>query len=149
VRCACIDIGSNTTRLLVAEPDEAGLREVLAQRVFTRLRSVDDTIAAEKLGEVAATVAAQVRLARDAGADDVVAVGTAAIRGARNGDELCAAVRDASGVEVAVLSGEDEARLAFLGATRTARDVPDEMVAVVDVGGGSSEIVCGTAKGGV
>jgi exopolyphosphatase/guanosine-5'-triphosphate,3'-diphosphate pyrophosphatase len=149
VRCACIDIGSNTTRLLVAEPDRGALREVLAQRVFTRLRAVDGAIPHEKIGEVAAVVSSQVQLAREAGAGEVRAVATAAVRGAANGGELCAAVRDASGVDVAVLSGQDEARLAFLGATSTHDDVPEGLVAVVDVGGGSTEIVCGTAGGGV
>ena len=148
MRCACIDIGSNTTRLLVAEPEDGGLREVLAQRVFTRLRGVDDRIPDDKVGEVARTVAAQAKLARDAGADVVVAVATAAIRGASNGEQLCDAVREECGMEVAVLSGEEEARLAFLGATRTAGGVSAETLAVVDVGGGSSEIVCGDARGG-
>jgi exopolyphosphatase / guanosine-5'-triphosphate,3'-diphosphate pyrophosphatase len=146
---ACIDIGSNTTRLLVAEPDESSLREVLSQRTFTRLRGYEGPIPPEKVGEVADTVASQVRLARECGAQDIRAVATAAIRGASNRDELCEAVRSASGVEVAVLSGDDEARLAFLGATRTLRHAPKGVVAVVDVGGGSSELVCGTVEGGV
>src|SRR3954452_22997542 len=122
MRCACIDIGSNTTRLLVAELDETGLREVTTQRVFTRLRGFEGSIPAETVGEVAETVASQVRLAGESGAEDVRIVATAAIRGAGNRDELCAAVRAASGVPVVVLSGEDEARLAFMGATRTLRD---------------------------
>lgn len=149
MRCACIDIGSNTTRLLVAEPDEGALREVLSQRTFTRLRGYDGAIPPEKVAEVAETVASQVRLARECGAQDVRAVATAAIRGAANREELCEAIRAASGVEVAVLSGDDEARLAFTGATRMLRHTPEGMVAVVDVGGGSSEVVCGTVDGGV
>jgi exopolyphosphatase / guanosine-5'-triphosphate,3'-diphosphate pyrophosphatase len=149
LRWACIDIGSNTTRLLVAEADEGSLREVLSQRTFTRLRGYEGPIPDEKVNEVAETVASQVRLAHECGAEDIRTVATAAIRGAANRDELCEAVRAASGVEVAVLSGDDEARLAFLGATRTLRHAPDGVVAVVDVGGGSSEIVCGTVDDGV
>jgi len=76
-------------------------------------------------------------------------VATAAVRSATNGDELCAAIRAAAGVPVSVLSGEDEARLSFLGATRALGDTPAGVVAVVDVGGGSTELVCGTAEGGV
>jgi exopolyphosphatase/guanosine-5'-triphosphate,3'-diphosphate pyrophosphatase len=152
MRTACIDIGSNTTRLLVAElaeTDPPTLREVTTQRVFTRLRGFDGPIPPEKVAEVAATVASQVRLARESGAGEVRAVATAAIRGATNRDELCAAIHAAAGVPVFVLSGEDEARLAFQGATRTLRHVPDGTVAVVDVGGGSTELVCGSLEGGV
>jgi exopolyphosphatase / guanosine-5'-triphosphate,3'-diphosphate pyrophosphatase len=148
MRCACIDIGSNTTRLLVAEPTGDGLREVLAERRFTRLGCGDGAIPALKVREIAEAVAAQALLARECGAGRIRAVATAAIRDAANGDELCAAVAEASGVEVAVLSGDDEARLAFAGATATLRDAPAGTVAVVDVGGGSTEIVCGTLAGG-
>ena len=149
MRIACIDIGSNTTRLLVAEADATGMREVLSQRTFTRLRGFDGAIPDAKVREVADVVASQVRLAEEAGAEDVRAVATAAIRGAANRDELCAAIQAAAGVRVDVLSGDDEARLAFMGATRMLKHVPDGLVAVVDVGGGSSELVCGTAAGGV
>jgi exopolyphosphatase/guanosine-5'-triphosphate,3'-diphosphate pyrophosphatase len=148
LRWACIDIGSNTTRLLVAEPDDGSLREVLSQRTFTRLRGYEGPIPDEKVNELAETVASQVRLARECGVEDIRTVATAAIRGAANRDELCEAIRAASGVQVAVLSGDDEARLAFMGATRTLRHAPDGVVAVVDVGGGSSEIVCGTVDAG-
>ena len=71
------------------------------------------------------------------------------IRRAANRDEFCAAIREHGGVEVCVLDGEEEARLAFLGATRTlGRPLPGR-VAVVDVGGGSTEIAVGTLAGGV
>ena len=149
MRWACIDIGSNTTRLLVAEREDTALREVLSQRTFTRLRGHEGAIPDDKVRLVAETVASQVRLARECGAHDIRAVATAAIRGAANRDELCAAIRRASGLDVAVLSGDDEARLAFAGATRMLRHAPEGTVAVVDVGGGSSEVVCGTVDGGV
>lgn len=148
MRVAVIDIGSNTTRLLVAEPTEAGLREVMNQRAFTRLRGYEGAIPAAKVAEVAETVAMQAELARQGGADELVAVATAAIRQAPNRDHLCAAISDACGLEVTVLSGDDEARLAFLGATGTLHHAPEGTVAVVDVGGGSSELVCGTVAGG-
>src|SRR3954452_6584 len=149
LRWACIDIGSNTTRLLVAEPEDGALREVLSQRTFTRLLGHEGAIPDDKVRLVADTVASQVRLARECGAHDIRAVATAAIRGAANRDELCDAIHRASGVRVAVLSGDDEARLAFAGATRMLRRAPEGTVAVVDVGGGSSELVCGTVEGGV
>jgi exopolyphosphatase / guanosine-5'-triphosphate,3'-diphosphate pyrophosphatase len=151
-RCACIDIGSNTTRLLVGEAEDGRLREVLAERAFTRLgaeRERDGSVPEEKVSLVAATVAAQARLARACGAQSIRIVATAAIRSARNRDELLAAVERASGVPVALLSGEEEARLAFAGATRTLRQPPIGEVGVVDVGGGSTELVAGTLRDGV
>jgi exopolyphosphatase/guanosine-5'-triphosphate,3'-diphosphate pyrophosphatase len=148
VRCACIDIGSNTTRLLVAERDGGGLREVLSCRAFTPLRGAGAVVAAADARAVARVVAEQARLARGRGSDDVRVVATAALRHARNRDEACAAIERASGLEVEVLSGEDEARLAFEGAIGTLRTLPVGAVAVVDVGGGSTELVCGTAAGG-
>jgi exopolyphosphatase/guanosine-5'-triphosphate,3'-diphosphate pyrophosphatase len=149
VRCACIDIGSNTTRLLVAERRDGALCEVLSQRIFTRLRGHEGAIPADLVAEVASTVASQVRLARESGAERVRVVATAAIRDAINREELCSAIARASGREVAVLSCEEEARLAFAGATRTLGHAPAGRIAVVDVGGGSSEIVVGTMAGGV
>jgi exopolyphosphatase/guanosine-5'-triphosphate,3'-diphosphate pyrophosphatase len=149
---ACIDIGSNTTRLLVAEPGEGLLREVMAQRAFTRLGKGlrrDEAIAPDKVEEVAEVVATQVRLARELGADGLRAVATAAIRRAANGAELCAAVRERTGVEVEILDGDEEARLAFVGATKTLGHPVAGEVAVADVGGGSSELAVGTVAGGV
>jgi len=149
VRCACVDIGSNTTRLLVAEPDGQGLRPILSRRAFTRLRRHLGLIPGEVLLELAQVVAEQVREAREAGAVQVRVVATAAVRAAGNRAEVEAVLRERAGVEVEVLTGEEEARLAFLGATRTLGERPDGVVAVVDVGGASSEVVCGTIEGGV
>jgi exopolyphosphatase/guanosine-5'-triphosphate,3'-diphosphate pyrophosphatase len=153
--CACIDIGSNTTRVLVADAGGGRLVEVLQRRAFTRLSrglARGAAIPREKIDEVARVVADQRRVAEAAGARAVRAVATAAIRGAPNRDEVCDAVRDAGGLDLAVLDGEEEARLAFLGATRTIGEPLeglDRLVGVVDVGGGSSEIAVGTLAGGV
>jgi exopolyphosphatase / guanosine-5'-triphosphate,3'-diphosphate pyrophosphatase len=150
VRCACIDIGSNTTRLLVAESRAGNLHEILGQRAFTRLGSGSRrAIPERKVAQVAELVAAQVRMARVCGVDAIRIVATAAIRQAPNRDAFCAAVEAAAGLPVVVLSGEDEARLAFMGATRTLRHAPLGEIGVVDVGGGSSELVVGTMAAGV
>src|SRR5438132_5305180 len=80
---ACIDIGSNTTRLLVAEQANGQLRELLQQRTFTRIgkgRKREDRIDATKIGEIADVVATQVRVAEELGAGVPRAVATAAIR---------------------------------------------------------------------
>jgi exopolyphosphatase/guanosine-5'-triphosphate,3'-diphosphate pyrophosphatase len=148
----CIDIGSNTTRLLVAEPRDGGLREILQQRAFTRLGKAlrrHDAIPEEKVREVAEVVATQVRVAHELEAGELRAVATAVIRDASNGDDLVDAVHDQAGVEVHVLDEDEEARLAFLGATRMLGNAVEGEVAVVDVGGGSSEIAIGRVDEGV
>jgi exopolyphosphatase/guanosine-5'-triphosphate,3'-diphosphate pyrophosphatase len=150
--CACIDIGSNTTRLLVAEPADGRLRELLRQRAFTRIGKglqPDDTIPAKKIREVADVVATQMRLARELDTETIRVVATAAIREAANQDDLTRAIAKRAGVEVEILSDEEEARLAFVGATSALDHPPDGDIAVVDVGGSSSEIAIGTNAGGV
>ena len=150
MRCACVDIGTNTTRLLVVERTDDGVREVVAVRSFARLTAASDgEIPAATIARVADLVAAHVALAREHGVDSVRAVATAAIRQAPNGRDLCSAVQRAAGVEVDVLSGEEEAGLAFAGALATFDEPPAGLIGVVDVGGGSSELVTGTASDGV
>ncbi len=148
--CACIDIGSNTTRVLVADVEDGGLREVLQRRAFTRLGKglKGGEIPREKIDEVARVVAEQRHLIEQLGADAMRVVATAAIRGAANQDEFAAAMRDGGGVEVEILDGTEEARLAFLGATRTLGQPLHGSVGVVDVGGGSTELAIGTLAGG-
>jgi exopolyphosphatase/guanosine-5'-triphosphate,3'-diphosphate pyrophosphatase len=158
LRCACIDIGSNTTRLLVAELDRSpggletgGLRTVVAGRAFTAIGAAlgpDGALPAAKIAEVADVVAGQVIAARSRGARAIRAVATAAIRAASNGPELGAAIASVAGVEMEVLSGEQEAELAFTGALASLSRPPAGTVAVIDVGGGSTEIVIGTHAGG-
>ena len=150
--CACIDIGSNTTRLLVAESRDGVLRELLAQRAFTRIgksMGKDKAIPPKKVAETADVVASQARMAREMGAGRIEAVATAAIRKAVNRVELAIAVEQAAGVPLRVLTEEEEARLSFLGATRSLSSPAQDTVAVVDVGGGSTEIAIGTMEGGV
>src|SRR5919107_1180019 len=150
--CGAIDIGSNTTRLLVAEPEEGQLRKVMEQRAYTRIgkgASKNGKITAEKIAEVADVVATQVRLAQELGAEVVKTVATAAIREAKNRDKVVKQIEEAAGVEVQVLSDEEEGRLAFIGATKSLGHPIEGTVAVVDVGGGSSEVIFGTVSGGV
>jgi exopolyphosphatase/guanosine-5'-triphosphate,3'-diphosphate pyrophosphatase len=148
VRRACIDIGSNTTRLLVAECEAEHLHELHQERAFTRIRggtTSDGTIDARKIAEVVGVVAEQLAHARELGSSEVIGVATAAIRRAANGSELVRAIESACGLRVRILSGEEEARLAFVGAAGTLGHRPLGALGVVDVGGGSSEIVVGTA----
>src|SRR5829696_2352115 len=150
--CAAIDIGSNTTRLLVAEPQGGQLRKVMEQRAYTRIgkgASKNGKLKAEKVAEVAEVVGTQVRLASELGAEVTKVVATAAIREAKNRDKVVKQLAESTGVDVQVLSDEEEGRLAFLGATKSLGHPVDGTVAVVDVGGGSSEVVMGTVAEGV
>jgi exopolyphosphatase / guanosine-5'-triphosphate,3'-diphosphate pyrophosphatase len=150
--CGAIDIGSNTTRLLVAEPEEGQLRKVMEQRAYTRIgkdASKNGKITAEKIAEVADVVATQRRLAQEMGAELVKTVATAAIREAKNRDKVVKEIEEIAEVEVDVLDEEEEGRFAFIGATKSLGHPVDGTVAVVDVGGGSSEVIYGTVPDGV
>jgi exopolyphosphatase / guanosine-5'-triphosphate,3'-diphosphate pyrophosphatase len=152
VLCAAIDIGSNTTRLLVAEPQEGQLRKVMEQRAYTRIgkaASKNGKISKEKIDEVAEVVTTQVRLAQELGAEVIKVVATAAIREAKNRDKAVKAIEEAADVSLEVLDAEEEGRLAFIGATKSLGHPVDGTVAVVDVGGGSSEVIYGTVGDGV
>jgi exopolyphosphatase/guanosine-5'-triphosphate,3'-diphosphate pyrophosphatase len=152
VLCAAIDIGSNTTRVLVAEPQSGQLRKVMEQRAYTRIGKAsrhDGQIDTEKIAEVADVVATQVRLAQEIGAEAIRIVATAAIREARNREIAVARIEAAAGMPVQVLGEEEEGRLAFIGATKTLGHPVEGEIGVVDVGGGSSEIILGTVAGGV
>lgn len=135
-RAACIDVGSNTTRLLVGDLGRGGtVRPVVEERAFTAPATED---------HLRTLIARQAGAAQVAGAQRVRIVGTAMLR-TRPG--LAAMLRDAApGVPLEVLDPTEEARLAFAGATQGLRRHDGE-VAVVDIGGGSTEIAVG--EGGV
>jgi exopolyphosphatase / guanosine-5'-triphosphate,3'-diphosphate pyrophosphatase len=149
--CAAIDIGSNTTRVLVAEPIDGQLKKMMEQRAYTRINKAldgDGAIAEAKVAEVCEVVASQVRLAEESGAETIRAVATAAVRDASNGSEVAKAIAAAAGIGVDVLSEEEEGRLSFIGATKTLGHPAEGKVGVVDVGGGSSEVIIGSVSGG-
>jgi exopolyphosphatase / guanosine-5'-triphosphate,3'-diphosphate pyrophosphatase len=149
---ACVDVGSNTTRLLVAELRGGELRELTSQRAFTRLGKCvleEGRLTADKIAETAAIVAAQAQIARDLGVLAIDVVGTAVVRDAPNRGELEAAVERAAGVPMRVVSPEEEARLAFHGVLGTLTGASDGRLVVVDVGGWSTEVVQGTRAAGV
>jgi exopolyphosphatase / guanosine-5'-triphosphate,3'-diphosphate pyrophosphatase len=150
--CAAIDIGSNTTRLLVAEPVDGQLKKVMEQRAYTRIgKAVDKegAIEAEKIDEVGDVVGTQVRLAQELGAEEIRAVATAAIREATNGEAVAEGIGSAAGIPIEILPEEEEGRLSFLGATKTLGHPAEGLVGVVDIGGGSTEVILGTVTGGV
>ena len=149
--CAAVDIGSNTTRVLVAEPQDGQLRKVMEQRAYTRIDKASKRkgkVTPEKVAELAEVVATQVRLAEELGAEAIRIVATAAIRESKNAAQVAEEIGEQAGLPVDVLSEEDEGRLAFVGATKTLGHPVEGDVGVVDVGGGSSEIIIGTVAEG-
>jgi exopolyphosphatase / guanosine-5'-triphosphate,3'-diphosphate pyrophosphatase len=149
-RVAVVDIGTNSTRLLVADVDGRALTEVQRESVVTRLgEGVDATgrLGDEPQQRVFAVLESYSEAIERHGATERVVVMTSAVRDAANGAEFAAAVRDRYGLEGRTLSGDDEARLSFLGAT-AARDDRGEPLLVIDIGGGSTEMIVG-ARGEV
>lgn len=144
-RFAVVDQGTNSIRLLVVEPDGEGeLRELARDMVITRLgEGVDRTgrIAPEALERTAAVLATYCRRARALHAERIRVAATAAVRDASNRESLERAVREHAGSELEVISGEEEAALSFLGAAR-GLDAPAPLL-VLDIGGGSTELVLG------
>jgi len=146
VRVAVVDVGTNSTRLLVADVRGGGVAELDRRSVVTRLGDgVDatgrlDEAAQQRVLDVLADYAAAIERHR---CEQRLAVLTSAVRDAANGAEFAAAVHDRFGLDGRTLSGGEEARLTYLGAT-AARDGADATpLLVVDIGGGSTELVTG------
>lgn len=140
---AAVDSGSNSTRLLIV--DATG-QQVLRRSEITRLgQGVDATghLADEAIARTVAVVAEYRDQWTAAGVapEDVRIAATAAVRDAANRDRYLDAVRDRTGVRVEVVTGEREAALSFAGVA-TAVNVPDPVL-LVDIGGGSTELVVG------
>ncbi|MGZ8611776.1 MAG: DUF501 domain-containing protein [Actinomycetota bacterium] len=144
-RFAVIDQGTNSIRLLVVEPDGVGgVRELARDMVITRLgQDVDRTgrLAPDALERTVAVLARYTRRARALHAERIRVAATAAVRDAANREEFEAAVRQHAGSDLEVITGEQEAGLSFLGATR-GLDAPAPYL-VLDIGGGSTELVVG------
>jgi exopolyphosphatase / guanosine-5'-triphosphate,3'-diphosphate pyrophosphatase len=144
---AVIDIGTNTTRLLVAERDhDGGIAELERRTIITRLgQGVDSTgrLADEAMDRVAEAIAAYREVIDRVGAERIVAVATSAMRDSENGPEFREYLNEKFGVDARTISGDEEARLTFLGATAGRND--DRDTVVIDIGGGSTEYVLGSA----
>src|SRR3954454_9521074 len=142
---AVVDIGTNSTRLLVARLEDGRVEELERQSKVTRLgQDVDSTgrLADEAVERVFRVLDEYKGLIDDSGAARVVALATSAVRDSENGDEFREAVNDRFGFELRTISGDEEARLTFLGAT-SARADREEPTLVIDIGGGSTELVTG------
>ena len=148
-RFATIDIGTNSVLLLVADRgDDGRFTPVLERAEITRLgRGVDKTrqLSAEGMEDTLAVLESFAREARDLGAEGLAVSATSAARDAGNGAEFLAKAKERAGVTVEIIGGDMEARLTYLAAHldfggRTP-------LCVLDIGGGSTEYIYGTAQG--
>jgi exopolyphosphatase/guanosine-5'-triphosphate,3'-diphosphate pyrophosphatase len=145
---AAIDIGTNTTRLIVAKVSGSSLEELDRRTTITRLgEGVDKSGSLSEAGieRVFETLAGYREIVDELGADRALALATSAVRDASNGGDFLKDVESRFGFRVRMLSGSEEALLAFRGAT-IGRTLP-EPVLVVDIGGGSTELIVGDANG--
>lgn len=148
MRVAVVDLGSNSTRLLVADVDPATGRvdELDRRTTVTRLaEGVDHTgrLAPAAIDRVHAALTVYRHAIDDLRADATTAVLTSAVRDATDGDAFTASVAERFGLETCVLTGDEEARLTFRGATAQRAGRDPRRLAVIDIGGGSTEIVTG------
>jgi exopolyphosphatase/guanosine-5'-triphosphate,3'-diphosphate pyrophosphatase len=144
-RVAVIDMGSNSTRLLVADVRDGTVEELARHTRITRLgRGVDATgrLSEEAIDKVVDALSDYKEEIDRLGAEQTVALATSAVRDASNGDEFRDMLRERFGFETQILSGDQEAHLTFLGAT-AARPRDGEPTLVIDIGGGSTEFVIG------
>lgn len=144
MRVAAIDVGTNSTRLLVAEGAPGDLRSIDRRMTITRLGEGVDArrrLAPEALTRTFAVVAEYAAICGEYGVGRLRVTGTSAVRDAHNREEFFGGVEKLTGARPLVLSGEEEGRATFLGACS---DLPDSgPVLVVDIGGGSTELIVG------
>jgi len=153
-RVAAIDCGTNSIRLLIADIDRSNgttkLTDVVREMRVVRLgQGVDATgeLAPEALERTFAATKDYAALIRGHGAASIRFVATSASRDARNRQIFVEGIRELLGVEPEVISGDEEAALSFAGASSVLPILDGEQVLVVDLGGGSTEFVLGTAGG--
>jgi len=144
-----VDVGSNTIHLLVGEVDDGAVLPITGEKVSARLGAgVEKTGRLDErrltLATEAITLFAGIAAMNGAPSPEILA--TSAVRDAENGEELVGRVREATGLGMRLISGEQEAALGFRGALSA---VPQEgKVLVVDLGGGSAQLILGDASGG-
>jgi len=140
-------MGSNSTRLLVADVEGGQISELERRSTVTRLgRGVDTSrqLSSEAIEDVCATVADYLELMKPLEPEATIAIATSAVRDAENRGAFCGELRERFALDARVLSGDDEARLTYLGAIQDRPPADD--VLVVDIGGGSTELVVGSGS---
>jgi exopolyphosphatase / guanosine-5'-triphosphate,3'-diphosphate pyrophosphatase len=146
-RIGVVDLGTNSTRLLVADVADGAVTEVDRQTVVTRFgEGVDATgrLSDAAMKRVDDTLGGYRETIDRLGAERVVAVATSAMRDAENGPAFREHVRERFDIDARTISGDEEARLTFRGATAERSDTAPTMV--IDIGGGSTEYVVGRPR---
>ncbi|MCC6476935.1 hypothetical protein IT157_07750 [bacterium] len=146
IRAGAIDIGTNTTLALLADGDGDTLRTVKDSMTPNRLGELmqgDGTLPADAIALNVDLLHELAREFRRQGARDIALCGTAVLRMARNREEFQRAVREIAGLELQILSGTQEAAMTFHGAVSAMELLPHERINVMDLGGGSTEIIFG------
>ena len=144
-RYATIDVGTNSVLLLVAEAAGKTFKPIADRAEITRLgRGVDKSgvLEAQSMADTLAVVKRYVEEAKSLGASEILCTATSAARDARNGRDFLDQVKAQTGVTVEIISGDLEAELSYASAHR---EFGDEPLVVLDIGGGSSEFVFGSA----
>ncbi|GAA3488011.1 MULTISPECIES: Ppx/GppA phosphatase family protein [Streptomyces] len=146
MRLGVLDVGSNTAHLLVVDAHR-GARPLPAHSYKEELRLAElldegGAVAPAGIDRLVGTVRQAMQTAEDKGCEDVIAFATSAVREASNADHVLARVREETGADLKVLSGEDEARLTFLAARRWFGWSAGKLL-LLDIGGGSLEIAYG------
>ena len=147
MRVAVVDMGTNSTRLLVADVDPSGVREVERRSRVTGLgRGVDlaRRLCSEAIEEVCETVRGYIELYEGLGAERVTAISTSAVRDADNASAFVAELRERFALDSRILDGTEEAALTYLGATSHGEGADGTLV--VDIGGGSTELIVGSGQ---
>jgi exopolyphosphatase/guanosine-5'-triphosphate,3'-diphosphate pyrophosphatase len=147
-RIGVVDLGTNSTRLLVAEVRDGDLAELERRTIVTRLgEGLEGTgrLSEAAVARVCEALAVYREVLDRLGAEQVVGVATSAMRDAENGPAFRDEINERFGIDARTISGDEEARLTFLGAT-SGRPAGGETL-VIDIGGGSTEYVTGRAGG--
>jgi exopolyphosphatase / guanosine-5'-triphosphate,3'-diphosphate pyrophosphatase len=150
-RHSVIDVGSNTIHLLVGEVDGGEVLPVTGEKVSARLGAGVERkgrIEAERLELAAEAIGLFARIAALNGAPGPTILATSAVRDAENGEELTERVRELSGLKMRLISGEEEAALGFRGAVSAVGTSWEGPALVVDLGGGSAQLIVGEASSG-
>jgi exopolyphosphatase/guanosine-5'-triphosphate,3'-diphosphate pyrophosphatase len=143
-----VDIGTNSTRLLAADVEGGRAKELERRSTVTRLgRGVDTTqqLATEAIDDVTNTVGEYISIYEPLEPEVISVLATSAVRDATNADAFIAELRERHAMDARILTGEEEARLTYLGAT-AGRPSTDGTL-VIDIGGGSTELVVGSGRG--
>lgn len=149
MRVAAIDIGTNSIRLLKAEIINGRLMSGNKELNMTRIgEGVNETGMLSEAGmerSVSALVDFENK-AREWGAEKIYALATSAVRDSKNRDEFLKRVNDACGLNIEVISGDQEAKIGFLGVLAGVEEINGSIL-VIDVGGGSTELIVGDSDG--